>query len=251
MKKRVVVGDPHGRWGAVKHIYERENPDEFIILGDYFDSFTIHPIDQRECYENILKLREEHMKSGKGKFIMLIGNHDMHYLTDYIGQHSGYNRETEGFAGYFVERDMVKGILQYVYIDKTNRIIYSHAGVSMRWLKKWCDGKLENITNELPYKAFEFSYLGNGDMFGSSPFNGPTWIRPEGLTKVTYKDDNGPWTQVFGHTASESPSRLIHSNGAENICIDCICKCYLVETFENDFLDKRELVETNLYLSNE
>ena len=33
--KRIVIGDPHGRWGLVKQIYDKEQPDEVIILGDY------------------------------------------------------------------------------------------------------------------------------------------------------------------------------------------------------------------------
>ena len=39
--KRIVIGDPHGRWRSVKKIYDYEQPDEVIILGDYFDSFNI------------------------------------------------------------------------------------------------------------------------------------------------------------------------------------------------------------------
>ena len=34
--KRIVIGDPHGRWRSVKKIYDYEQPDEVIILGDYF-----------------------------------------------------------------------------------------------------------------------------------------------------------------------------------------------------------------------
>lgn len=33
--KRIVIGDPHGRWRSVKKIYDYEQPDEVIILGDY------------------------------------------------------------------------------------------------------------------------------------------------------------------------------------------------------------------------
>ena len=56
MRKRIIIGDPHGRWGCVKQAYDNENPDEVIILGDYFDSFNIHPEDQRDCYDNIIQL---------------------------------------------------------------------------------------------------------------------------------------------------------------------------------------------------
>lgn len=233
MRKRVIIGDPHGRWDAIAHIYETEQPDDVIILGDYFDSFDVHPIDQKECYENILALRKQHIESGKGKFIMLIGNHDMHYLNDYIGQHSGYNFETAHFAGYRIERDIHNNTLMYVYIDNVNRTIYSHAGVSMKWLEHWCEGKIENINNEMSYHAFEFTYRDGGDFYGSSEYNGPTWIRPNGLMKNPYKDSDGVWNQVFGHTQSISPKEFTIDD-SKLYCIDCIMQCYMVETLDDD-----------------
>ena len=80
--KRIIIGDPHGRWDPIKNIYDKEQPDEVIILGDYFDSFDIDAYTQRECYDKIIELRKEHLKLNKGRFIMLIGNHDMHYMDE-------------------------------------------------------------------------------------------------------------------------------------------------------------------------
>ena len=248
MRKRVIMGDPHGRWGAVSHIYLTEKPDDVIILGDYFDSFDIHPIDQKMCYDNIINLKKMHEdKCGADSFILLIGNHDMHYLNDYNGQHSGYNFETVTIAGYRIERDICNKQLRYVYIDKLNRTIYSHAGVSMKWLEKWCDGKIENINNDMSYHAFEFTYRDNGDFFGSSVYNGPTWIRPEGLLKNPYKDELGVWNQVFGHTESLSPKRFACEDGGL-FCIDCITRCYMVEMIDDDGkIISRELVDNKMF----
>ena len=30
MKKRIIIGDTHGRWEYIKQIYDKENPDEVI-----------------------------------------------------------------------------------------------------------------------------------------------------------------------------------------------------------------------------
>ena len=67
--KRIIIGDPHGRWNVLKSIYNKEQPDEVIILGDYFDSFNINAYDQRDCYDNIIALRKEHLSKKKGRFI--------------------------------------------------------------------------------------------------------------------------------------------------------------------------------------
>ena len=98
MRKRVIVGDMHGMFGIVKDIYDLEQPDDFIILGDYFDSFTIAPNLQELAYKDLLELRRYHKSLQKGKFIMLIGNHDLHYLPSHHEQCSGYNKDTAWFA---------------------------------------------------------------------------------------------------------------------------------------------------------
>ena len=144
--KRIVIGDPHGRWGYVKQIYEKEQPDEVIILGDYFDSFNIDPYDQRDCYNNIIALREEHLKKNKGDFIMLIGNHDFHYMDENFGRCSGWNPMTCSIASYPLCRDWENGILKFAYIDYKNFTIYSHAGVSKMWFNEWCK-ELDDINN--------------------------------------------------------------------------------------------------------
>ena len=38
-RKRLVIGDIHGYFATLKKIYDAEQPDEVIIVGDYFDNF--------------------------------------------------------------------------------------------------------------------------------------------------------------------------------------------------------------------
>lgn len=251
MKRRLVVGDIHGRWGVFKDIYDKENPDEVIVIGDYFDSFNIQPLDQKICYENIVALQEKHNSEKHNQFIMLIGNHDMHYLSDYMGQHSGYNRETESFAGYMIERDICTNKLIPAFLDKINHTIYSHAGVNNKWLKKWFDGNIIDFVygafdtyhyEKFKYHPFEFTYRDGGDWFGSSEYNGPTWIRPEGLLKDPYKDEYGVWDQIFGHTSSKEV-KIYNIDNAHLYSIDCICHEYIIEEIDkNGKLINRNIV---------
>ena len=231
--KRIVIGDPHGRWGLVKQIYDKEQPDEVIILGDYFDSFNIDAVTQRESYNHIIELRNEHRRNKKGWFKLLIGNHDFHYMSPKFDRCSGWNEFTDSQAGYPLKRDWDNGILMMAVCDTFNKTIYSHAGVSRNWFDKWCDGSLESI-NTVEDKAFCFTYRDGGDEYGSSSWNSPLWIRPEGLFKAPYKDKDGViWNQVFGHTEPCSP---MHKNiaGADFYCIDCIKRNYLVEEMTDE-----------------
>lgn len=240
--KRIIIGDPHGRWGYVKQIYDKEQPDEVIILGDYFDSFDIDVYTQRDCYENIINLRKEHLKMHKGRFVMLIGNHDMHYMDEKFGRCSGWNALSASVAGYPLCRDWNKEILQICYIDEVNKTIYSHAGVSMDWFNSWIKSKSLGDINTIEVRAFGFTYKNGGDCYGSSTYNSPLWLRPEGLMKSMYVDNDGVvWSQVFGHTEPDTP---IHwqSNGADFYGIDCIYKHYLIEKLDdNGKLISREL----------
>lgn len=235
--KRVVIGDPHGRWGYIKQIYDKEQPDEVIILGDYFDSYDIEAYDQRDCYNNIIQLREEHLSKNKGKFIMLIGNHDFHYMDENFGRCSGWNPLTCSLASYPLCRDWENKILKFVYIDYKNFTIYSHAGVSKNWFDSNQCNTLDDI-NKLNTKDFLFTYKDGGDFYGSSSYNSPLWIRPEGLKKSPYLDKNGGmWNQVFGHTAPNTPIYWkvdFEKYVAEFYGIDCIYKNYLVEELDDN-----------------
>ena len=231
--KRIVIGDPHGRWNFVKQIYDKEQPEEVIILGDYFDSFDIDIYAQKECYENIIELRKEHLKKYHRGFVMLIGNHDIHYMDENFGKCSGWNALSASVAGYPLCRDWDKEILQMCYIDEVNKTIYSHAGVSMNWFNSHCTS-LGNI-NTLETKAFVFTYQGGGDIYGSSTYNSPLWLRPEGLKESMYVDKDGVvWNQIFGHTEPCSPLHW-ESNNADFYCIDCIYKHYLIEELDDNY----------------
>lgn len=243
--KRIVIGDPHGRWKYIQQIYNNERPDEVIILGDYFDSFDIDSYTQRECYDNIINLRKEHLKKHGRGFHMLIGNHDMHYMNEDFGRCSGWSQLTNSLASYPLTRDWDKEILQMVYIDVVNKIIYSHAGVSMKWFNEWIKSNNLGDINTIEVKSFQFTYRDGGDFYGSSVYSSPLWIRPEGLKKSPYVEwkgnDGKVWSQVFGHTQYKAPWYWKDCD-AEFYGIDCIHKHYLVEELDDDYkLIKREL----------
>ena len=232
MMKRIVIGDPHGRYGYVKNIYDKELPDEVIILGDYFDSFNIYPTDQRYSYDQIKKLRNEHLEKGLGQFIMLIGNHDMHYMSNKFGRCSGWNYETNEYANYVLVKDFHEKTLQISFIDKENKTIYTHAGLSQNWFDKYCND-LDDIDKQL-YEAYQFTFKGGGDYYGSSTWNSPLWIRPEGLEKCPYKDKDGIiWNQVFGHTEPDTPIHFKVGDG-DFYGMDCIYKFYLIEEIDDN-----------------
>ncbi len=237
MKKRIVLGDPHGRYGYVKDIYDYEKPDEVIVLGDYFDSWDIQPLHQFESFKSLLDLQESH----NGLFVLLLGNHDVHYLPDWPGRCSGFGLETQGYAEPALREAIAAGHLRMVYIDSGT--IYSHAGITQTWADTWISGDPTGLDTAL-WSPEAFRFVG-ADWFGDDPRNSPVWVRPGSLASdpLVNKETGEPWTQVFGHTSSISPWHVSFGK-SELWCIDCIDKFYMRETIYPDARIEREIVDT-------
>lgn len=241
MKKRIIIGDLHGlqTW---KDIVIKENPHQVIFLGDYFDSFTIPPLVQKINFDDLLDYQKTHPNT-----VLLLGNHDFHYLynTMITEQYSGYNNETQNLIGYrdnILDRCVDNG-MNIVFIDYINKTIYSHAGVSQNWMNEHIpDNDLSNI-NTTSLVSMKFTYKDGGDWYGSSEFSSPIWIRPEGLLKCPYKDNDGVvWNQVFGHTHKIQPI-CDKKDSAEFWDMDCLEQgWYMVELLD----DKGKLFDRSI-----
>jgi hypothetical protein len=244
MKKRLVIGDLHGRYDYLKDAYSYENPDEVILLGDYFDSQSIQPKQQVESWKSILKLRKKHIAKNCGYWIMLLGNHDAQYLPKWPVRSSEWNKDTENLVKSRLKRELGKGTLRVAWIDTDIKTIYSHAGISQTWYNSWLSESLGNIET-VTLDAFQF--VGE-DPYGDDPRNSPLWIRPASLITDSYQDKSGHiWDQVFGHTESMSPlawSKLGDDGTlGEFWCVDCLPKAYLRETIDGTRVT-RELIDS-------
>lgn len=229
MTKRIIIGDVHGRVGLVKMILEKENPDEVIILGDYFDSFDIYYEDIAAGMQKLVSIRDKYVQDGK-QFTMLIGNHDYHYFSTCHESYSGYNAKFYVINNNILKQLISEKKLQYVYYDNVNKTVYSHAGITNTWLShNYVDFEFINEVNE---QKFRFTYMGGGDCYGDTPYSSPIWVRPTSLDSDMYKDKDGEiWTQIVGHTESRSP--IINPSGKLYI-IDCLgFNWYMVETLDD------------------
>ena len=198
VKKRLVIGDIHGHIEPFKSIYKLENPDDVIVLGDYFDNFHGKDKEIIDCFKEILKIKRNH---NKGEFILLIGNHDFHYmdLTEtYSGKRSSYALS----VSIMLDKCLENKELQFIYADDKNKTVYSHAGIMNRWLD---ENRLFiydlNDLNNIDTRKYRFTFRGGDSGYGDGPFASPIWVRPRTLVQDMYKDYEGyTWTQIVGHT---------------------------------------------------
>ena len=209
--KLVAIGDIHGRdiWKQI--VAKEHDADEFVFVGDYFDSFTVKGPDQINNFLDIIEFK----KQSKVPVTLLIGNHDHHYYpgVDDSGT-SGYQTLLAPSIKYVVNEN--KQYLQAAY--QVGEFVFTHAGLSSEWLDDTIeDWNVDNVVekvNELfqyqPGKIAYRSYKQVGDQvygaqgYGNETFQGPLWIRPTALMNANKKTLRKKIIQVVGHTPQDN-----------------------------------------------
>lgn len=227
--KTIFLGDTHGRsfW---KLIVNTEKPDRVVFIGDYFDSFDIKTEEQCNNFLDIIAYK----KSNISEVIMLIGNHDLHYITGDTGT-SGYQR-----MGKFQIEPIIKDNLEHLQICyQIGEIVCTHAGVSSKFMDEtfgkdeWKDTTLQEDLNELwKYKPDAFRFYGT-DPYGDNTYQTPLWIRPASLMRVNRHTLRTKIIQIVGHTSVSSIDKG-KATGNRYWFIDALGTCQEYLIFEND-----------------
>lgn len=127
--KCLIVPDVHGRvfWKNAKNVIT--DVDKVIFLGDYLDPYNSEGITFEDAvieFKDILAFKEDY----PDKVVLLLGNHDVHYLiSDFINS-SRLNvwRRME------MHEIFVNNIDKFQLVYKYGKYLFSHAGVYKDWL---------------------------------------------------------------------------------------------------------------------
>lgn len=204
--KTICIGDIHGysSWKLIVHNSEKD-ADQYVFVGDYFDSFDISGIEQMRNFEDIIAFKKESSKP----VILLIGNHDHHYFPEigYSGT-SGYQAGIAKNIEFLINEN--RSYLQMAY--SFDNILCTHAGVGEAWMerivKNGIADKLPEFTAEGVANFVEemwenkpalFKFTGrdgSGDDMGQTPI----WIRPRSLMRDSQEMKNAGIIQIVGHT---------------------------------------------------
>lgn len=213
--KIVVIGDLHGR-GVWLDIVKKESADKYVFIGDYFDSFNISYEHQDANFKDLIKFKEEN----EDKVILLIGNHDFHYMKNIYEKYSGYQHIYRYRIEEMLDKAFNKNYLNICY--KYNDFVFSHAGITKTWyetfIKKYgvnLEKIEEDLNDYLKYKpnVYNFNIGKNNSYYGDDVTQSPLWVRPNSLSI----DSIDGVKQVVGHTA-------VNGIRIENnlILIDCL-----------------------------
>lgn len=201
----LIIPDVHGRtfWKEdLKH-------DLIIFLGDYLDPYPDEGITNEQALENfkeILRFKEEN----KDKVILLLGNHDLQYVSHIITTDRVDKKNYKEISRLFTTNNNFFKVVHYLkYKDKN--VVFSHAPITDGWVK--CVNYLHPTLPEGDFVALldKLNELWRNFMYGSpvlfgalsycsyyrggaDAYGSPIWA------DVREAQETADWYQIFGHT---------------------------------------------------
>ena len=218
----IIIPDIHGRDFWRWTVAQRKEEDTLIFLGDYLDPYENEWIYWSDAYKgllDIIALKRENPE----KVVLLLGNHDLHYLFPNL-RGSRYNEyQAEKIRKTFEDNMDCFQMAAECKIDE-RRYLLTHAGVNKAWVQKYADvfGPVDKLTadtfNSLMFKDAFVEALGDVSFlrWGSAPAGSMVWADVE---EFEWSEARLPDViQVFGHTLQDNGPRIIdHSI----YCLDC------------------------------
>lgn len=199
-----IIGDIHGR-DAWRQLVREDAVN--IFLGDYFDPYYSDADRAGELVlANLLSIIE--YKQQHPETILLLGNHELHYLID-----EEYSRYNDSYAERFADCLREHWHLFQTAYAIGKRILVTHAGVT----RPWCQlvGIEEGLSTQDLMQAINErmnddatrSFFGversfePWDSCGMSATASPLWVRPQSLIHSHLTNDEGKEiVQIVGHT---------------------------------------------------
>lgn len=193
--KIIALGDTHGR-DVWQSIVRKKKFDKLVFLGDYFDSFDISAPEQINNFSEIVAYK----KANPARVVLLIGNHDYHYLPAIMAIKEVYTGFQDRHA-FQISHLLHENIHLFQMCYAWENYLFTHAGVTHTWLNNvgYNGEEIDVFINELfKYQPHEFLFNGSNP-YGDNITQSPIWVRPASLKKNAYRYKT--IKQVVGHTS--------------------------------------------------
>lgn len=209
MAKILIIPDVHGRkfWHKAEEIINEV--DKVVFLGDYLDPYKHEGIafeDALEEFKQIINFKTKY----SDKVVLLIGNHDLHYWPQYKSMW-GCRRDDVNFD--VISYLFVNNINLFQISYKTDKYLFTHAGVQQGWLDTINGKKKARMTtgfkldkeystdnlNDLLYDCHNALWMISEERGGRDPYGSCIWA--DIYEHLSYFEPPIPNIyQVFGHT---------------------------------------------------
>ena len=217
----IIIPDIHGRTFWQQAITGCED-EKIILLGDYTDPYPMEGIPTSEglqSLQQVIELKKEH----PDQVVLLLGNHDLSYLSPYLPRCRHDNENHEAIAALLQDNLECFDIAHEERVGN-RRVVFSHAGILPGWMAENEEtigepnpGEEVGVINRLFHQGVLYPALGNvsGYRGGEYPVGSCVWADIEEY--MDYLPDVLPECyQVFGHSLLRQP--LITDRFA---CLDC------------------------------
>ena len=232
-KEIIAIGDIHGRrqW---RHIVERHPEAHIVFMGDYCDPYEF--IGCGRLLNNLNSIIDLKHKE-PDRFTLLLGNHDMHYITKDFPRGTRYDKSLadEIHITFHYKRDA------FCYAWQYRNLLFTHSGVSKHWLEaSFNEDVYPNAADvfnnpDISDNEREALFACGKYRGGKDAYGGIFWADikefdslPEGFI------------QIAGHNKVNEIRHLSPTTVSTNKCTDIfICDClanfkYLRITIDND-----------------
>jgi len=211
--KVVAIGDIHGRTIWKEIVQKNMDADLIIFLGDYHDIYPEkkekeHSLEKMKSISNFFEIIN-FKKEYPDKVILLLGNHDTHYMYD-VDRCSRWDRENNELLQTIFLKN--KNLFQYVY--QIDNYLFVHGGVLQKWFDEW-ESQLLNLglKEDLSNLADVLNAFGNDRKKGTqaindiprlrggyAPYGGPTWADSNELVNYANRLQTlKGFKQIIGH----------------------------------------------------
>lgn len=139
MVNAIIIPDVHGRSFWKDAVAQHMNTDTPVIfLGDYMDPYPDEKIRFDQAYENfkdIIRFK----KDNPDRVVLLIGNHDLHYITNSDACRSSRYDYLHSFeiCELFCQNIGLFKLMHMLDTESGKKFVFSHAGITRNWLDRY------------------------------------------------------------------------------------------------------------------
>lgn len=217
MAKILIIPDCHGRefWHKAEELINFV--DKIVFLGDYLDPYPQEKISfDKALYEfnKILKFKNENSE----KVILLLANHDLHYVNLEFMNCSRLNHEKRLDIHKLFQENIDNFQLVYQY----DKYLFNHAGIYQEWLDN-NNLKLEELFNLKTFLNNKWKTLEDVGWYRGGLDNVGSCIWAD-IHEANFNTLVPNFIQIVGHTLMYEP---VHFNNIH--CLD-VRKCFILDT---------------------
>lgn len=242
MARLLIIPDVHGRtfWkdAISKH---GDECDKIIFLGDYLDPYQMYEDITRKQSMEILNEIIEYKRNNKDKVILLLGNHDIQYISKRFFIRARYDSSNAWKNERTFRENLSLFQLTYECENDGKRILFSHAGLMNSFVERNKDYIGEPTSENLNKLLFTEKGI---DILNDISYH-RTWASyAQDTGSIVWSDLNEKLDnpadaivemydyQIFGHTIQDEGYPVIIRQWA---CLDCQ-RAFILK--ENNELEK-------------